>query len=313
MKPKQIACGFLFLFSAIGFGAAVPEPSPDVRAILDRTGDFKKPNFPAVQALTEEERQLLLTYFREQNRVAHSREPLSDSPLDELIRRDVRQRAETALAMLADPEMMDRWLRNAKEAPAGSAELKPAMSSLALAAKPELVVEIAPFIMTGEPVTVTYVDDTRSDPSKNLIAGYVMLKIIERSPAFDAQTRKWAQDQTQADLRDVLKILPQWWKENEAHFVAKDYKAVKPGEDIYNPAMEKSRQQSAEMRAREAEVNAKKAAVAAAQTTLAAKTNPPKTERAEEKGTTVLTYVIIGSVVLALAGGLWLYSHSAPQ
>jgi hypothetical protein len=311
MNASFVVCALLFLTSAIGYGATAAEPSPEVQAILDRTGNFGTPNFRAVQALTEEERQLLLTYFREQYRIARSPEPLSNIERlaeNPVFRMDLRKRSETALAMLADPELMGSWMRDAKEAPADSYDLEPAMRNLALAAKPDLVIEIAPFIMTGEPVTTTYVSDTRTLVSKNAIAGYTMLKIIERSPAFDAQTRKWAQDQRQANATPLLNMLPQWWKENEAHFVAKNYKAVKPGEDIYNPAMEKSRQEYAEMRAREAEMNATEKAAATARAAIVASTKPADRKTVVA---TVLPYTIIGVMILLLAGGLWLYGRSA--
>jgi hypothetical protein len=144
MRTKTSACGLFFLFSAIGFGAAPAKPSSEVQAILDRTGNFETPNFGAVQALTEEERQLLLTHFREQYRMAKSPTPLSNvEGLDEnpAYRMQVRKRSEIAPAMLVDPELMDRWLRDAKEASAESYELGPAMRSLALAAKPELTIQ----------------------------------------------------------------------------------------------------------------------------------------------------------------------------
>jgi hypothetical protein len=300
----------------MGFGARAAKPSSEVQAILDRTGNFETPNFRAVQALTEEERQLLLTHFREQYRMAKSSTPLSDiEHLREygVLGETLRKRSETALAMLADPQLMDRWLHDAKEALPGSYELDMAMNSLALAAKPEVVIQLAPLILTGEPVTVVYISDTERAVSKNFTAGYAILSIIERSPAFDGQTRKWAQDQRQADGRKLMMMLPQWWKENEAHFVAKDYKAVKPGEDIYNPAVERARQWHAEYKAKEAASKAEETAAAAARTTVVASTNPAKPsnpERVGEKGVAVLPYVITGVFVLVLAGGLWLYSRT---
>ena len=311
MKQQFVALLFSVALSEFGFGATPPEPSPEVKAILDRTGNFDTPNFRAVQALNEDERQLLLTFFREQYRVAHSAEPLSNIkaiPEHPTLRSDLKMRSETALAMLADPELMPGWIRDAKQAPAGSEELGSAVRGIVLAAKPELVVELAPFIMTGEPVTSTYVDDTRSYTTKNVTAGHGMLAIIKNSPAFDGQIRKWAQDQLKAPAELLLKMLPQWWKDNEAHFIAKDYKSVKPGEDIYNPVMENARRAHAEWNARKAEVNGRKAGTP--QATLAAGAVPPSQTGTPEKDGTTLTYALIGGSFILLAVGLWLYSRS---
>jgi hypothetical protein len=311
VKSVLTAISLEIITGACLWGVAPPKPSPEVKAILGRTGTFDSPNFRAFQALSADERKILLEHFREQYRVATSSEPLSNFDVvreDPALREQIRNRSETALAMLADPELIPGWLQDVK-APAGSYEFERAMRNLSLAARPESIVEIGPLILTDETPSVTYLTDTRSLRSKNLVAAYTILKVIERSPAFSPGTRKWAEDQTKGDLLEVCKILPEWWRDNERQITGKDFQAVMPGKDLYNPMREEFLKKYEESKAMEKETNRQEATVNGDDRT-AAKTEPQRGRFGAMAAERYLPYGIIAAIVAFVAGGLWLCSRA---
>jgi hypothetical protein len=140
------------------------------------------------------------------------------------------------------------------------------------------------------------------------MAGNAILCIIDYSPEFDGQTRKWAQDQKQALGEPLMEMLPEWWKENEAFFVARDYKSVKPGADLWNPYAEKIRAQFAKFDEQKAEAMA--TAQAAAQVDAGAPSSAVASKQIAEN-VSVQPHAVIGFLLVLLATGVWLYSRHA--
>jgi hypothetical protein len=74
----------------------------------------------------------------------------------------------------------------------------------------------------------------RSTPISIGSAEYA-LKIMERSQSFNPEVKEWAGqawktfNYTTLDMPKFRSLMRKWWRENESHFAARNYKAVKPG------------------------------------------------------------------------------------
>lgn len=65
-----------------------------------------------------------------------------------------------------------------------------------------------------------------------------VLSLLRRSPAFSSKVKAWVGSGGSGfsfrtiDMRKFRDVMRQWWRENESHFAAKNYAAVKPGASL---------------------------------------------------------------------------------
>ena len=71
---------------------------------------------------------------------------------------------------------------------------------------------------------------------------WLALTVVRRNESFSPETKSWAKDKQNwrktdfGALGELRKEMQQWWRANEAHFRARDYQAVRPGETLSSAA-----------------------------------------------------------------------------
>jgi hypothetical protein len=307
MTIRFIAIGLLALTS-VSFGQTKVEPSPEVAAILERTGDFARPRYDAVFLLQADEKELLLNHFREQKRVLDS-EP-APAARDPVKRQRLLQQAETAQAMLGDPQLIEEWLRSAREAPLNSDEYRNAIKGIRTAAQPETVIRLAPLMQVEEPLKIEQLGDAGAIVPRSFSIANVMFQIVETSPAFDGNTRKWAQDNRKLPAEPGQTLIRHWWKTNEPYFISGDFKSVKPGEDLSSKRLQEFQERHSRNKAAIKEKKRTNSDASASNlTTDAAMVSTNARPEATMSGS-YLGYLIAAALFALLAAGLRFYSRS---
>lgn len=268
-----------------------------------------------IYALSPEDKQILIDYYRAE--IVR----LNSLPNDTGGRFDRKVNLPTAhdgLAKLGDPEELNRLLAIAKEKPIDDPEylLAPGPSlsvvgQLIDSGRPEIMIELAPLMFLDEEDAVKKFNErvsvTRLIP-KSISSTGAMLGIMQKSPAFSAETRAWAMKHP-FDERSRAAVR-RWWKENEEYFKAGDYKAVKPGEDIYSIKMAERRQ-----REKEAQpiIEQKKREFAALEQSRNATPNPVAVVPipAAEPRDSAFGYALTAGILVVLASGIWVFRSSA--
>ena len=135
--------------------------------------------------------------------------------------------SELDLFLFGDPEMMKQWaddFLNRRDD-----------RGLYLSQSPELIPMIAPGLSNQDPVAIGYGIPLSS------AAATAILHVIANTDAFSAETRIWAQavpaqiEPSVEGRLEYIEMMRNWWRENERHFQAKDYAAVKRGAPLSEP------------------------------------------------------------------------------
>lgn len=131
------------------------------------------------------------------------------------------------LLWLGDPEMTKVYvsLWNSGSARVGEEIEKSARADII----PHLVEGMfreEPFVVRGRDTTVLPMSFYTAELVRN---------IVKASPLFNREVIEWADrqvDRTNQETIELRAIMREWWRENERHFKAKNYAAVKPGREL---------------------------------------------------------------------------------
>jgi hypothetical protein len=293
---KAIFSGLLAFGAIVCLAQTSPEPSPEIKALLDRIGNVHRPNYNTIHALTASERGMLLEYFRGQVRQLDEADKTAPIKGLNLISQET---AHQARILLGDPEILDPALRSFLDQPMEARDRK-AHAALFASIDPEIVKAVVPVMQTEEPLEFVQRSDVDGYIPKSYTAAGLMLTIVGNSPAFDGKTRKWAMDNNYVPAEQRQPMVRKWYKENEAFFKVGDYKSVKPGEDLIAQGSEERRAHIRESAIRDAP------AVAAEGTTVSA----PPAIAAAAGGWGALGYGLVGVLILLLVAAMFLYSRS---
>ncbi len=210
----------------IALGQKFPDVSPEVQEIVDRWGGWAKAGGPVVSArMSEEERQVLRNFYRAALKEA-------DTPDATRWVRGARINPfKKELLYLGDPQIVAETVKASLE----SDPLQPntAGEDLYWAALPEVIPMVAPRIFVDEPYVFTSFGDNGGTVPKSYGCTGLIRWTLETSPVFSDEVRKWAKVHFGVQTQLLLPVMRQWWKENEPFFKEKNYRAVKPGIDIY--------------------------------------------------------------------------------
>jgi hypothetical protein len=145
-----------------------------------------------------------------------------------------------SLILLGDEETIAKWMKASKAAQLKEGKNK-SIGSDGLPVQPLLIPYLAEdfFRDDGEEWTATIIDD-QMVLSEPISIGSIMavLSLLRRSPAFSPEVKTWLYSAkgrflySNLDMLKLRNLMRQWWRENEGHFAAKDYAAVKPGASL---------------------------------------------------------------------------------
>ncbi len=207
-------------------GQVLPLYNPEAEEIIHKWGGWRKLRDPKVVAqMSEEERQVLRAFCRNGVKEDLSRE----GKLWYLPTRPITHREE--LLYLGDPEIVAKTVA----ASLASDPLQPDLAGQELykAALPEVIPMVAPRIFVDEPYVFTSFGDNGGTIPKSYGYAGLIRSTLEKSPVFGDEVRNWAKLHWRVTSQQLLPVMRQWWKENEPFFKEKNYRAVKPGIDIY--------------------------------------------------------------------------------
>jgi hypothetical protein len=300
MSHRTLLIGLLAFGTTVCTAQTPPEPSPEVKALLETMNVFQRPNFENYHAMTEEARGLLIAHFREQRRIAEGTQGPGSPDLG-TVRSNIRE-AKIALTLLKDPEMTESLLRTFCEVPISHLDGE-TNRLLGFVADPKALQRLAPEMQKDEPLEYIAQGDSRVYVPKPYGAAGLMLRIVANSPAFEDDTRKWAKANEGLVPDELLVVARQWWKENEGLIKAGDYKSVKPGEQRMAVRAEEGRKKEAFYAARNEKAAAERAAREAAASA------PAVTPAVAAAGWGALGYGLVGLLVLLLVAGVMIYSR----
>lgn len=288
-----------------------PDPSPEVKALLDRIGSvIARPKFDRYNGLSSEEKGLLIEHFREQKRRAEeSKGPGFDLAMEEYRARE----ANRALVLLSDPEMIESLLRKFSEIPISDLDRETG-ELLLLISDPKALQQLAPEMEKEEPLEYFERDHFASYVPKSYTAAKFMLRIVANSSAFEGNTRKWAADNEWLGHTDRMVVLRPWWKENKALIEAGDYKSVKPGEQLMavrGQELIKERERDAVRNAKLVAEEAARQVASTASTAAPTGSTTPRSVATANGGWGAFGYALAALLVLCLVAALMFYGRSA--
>jgi hypothetical protein len=216
---------FILVIGASALGADALEEQ--AQAVVQGMGGPRAVFQPrSIAALTEEERQILIRYYRSRL------DKLADkAPTDVKVRIEAPQYRQQLLK-LGDSEETSRTMQVFRESGPGPARDK-AVSDLLGTQRPEVIALLAPAMMVDEPFVIPLPQgDVGSPiPFSYAIANSLLVMVAE-SPYFTDEVRKWADDNSKVNPQKSMPMIRGWWRENEAALKAGTFKAVKPGVDL---------------------------------------------------------------------------------
>ena len=109
-------------------------------------------------------------------------------------------------------------------------------------AHPTVIPSIAKIFFLNDGDTMTYQggsDNVFYIGPRSVEMCRLALSVILRKDAFSHETRVWAKNNLELvdhnPPRRTREMMQQWWRDNEAHFQARDYQAVRPGQILSYP------------------------------------------------------------------------------
>ena len=130
---------------------------------------------------------------------------------------------EQALAALGDRETLQMLVKTFLNSDAAGPGL------LGTIQDPTVIRMVAPTLYKDEAWGVTV--DVVVTPASYRVAELIA-QILANSSYFERDVAEWAEKLERVMPAEVRSIMRSWWKDNEKHFTAGDYKAVRPGRQL---------------------------------------------------------------------------------
>jgi hypothetical protein len=116
------------------------------------------------------------------------------------------------------------------DSPTSESRFKQTWSLLANSTQPWIIPMLEADLLTEEPAGTEWLGESGVYRS-SFAAAAIMFGILNRSPVFSEEARKWARTQgavpgvNEEQYRATVRL---WWRQNKQHFVREDYTAVRP-------------------------------------------------------------------------------------
>jgi hypothetical protein len=215
------------------------------------------------------------------------------------------------LLLLDEPGMVEEAIEEAKN-PFGRF---PALL-VAEAGDARWIERLVPTVMADEPFKTLQAGDAVAMPASFQNA-MLILRIAGNSPDLSQEVINWAREHHRLWLKpeDVRGLVRGWWRENEQAFRSRDFKAVKPGEDLRElSAQRREETEARRYEARKQKAQARSDGVETAYVPLAQTTaqTPPGSPSADiQKSSSWLGFAIAGGCALLLALAVWMQARRA--
>jgi len=221
MKIAPIVLFLFVSFCSLSRGEIAPERK---KQLMDRYYESGTSSFD-VRKLTNEEKQFLITFIREQ---------IVNDPSE---KNNIRSTSNEALVVLGDQEVTTRFLAHFRESGLDGGTLIDSNN-------PKLIELLSTDLFQEDPWPPPPLRPNEDLPTLPLSyrACQVIELLLADSPSFSKEVNEWATRNFKYDPRLHFVSMPErraslrkWWKENEHFFKSKDYKSVKPGDELLKP------------------------------------------------------------------------------